>query len=343
MIAACTGDKPAGDRDIHEVLILIKLPAASAAVRSKNRRLAPNFARWRRRDNAQRNAGRKYSPIKTPISARVAQGIRCPAAVRPRRRLELECYGGARTQTERQGFPAIAQHSIPLKLPLNLRPHDVHCQWLRITLMQRSCWHLRFVHIVCCRHANSNNKCGRGGEMVHCGAAEPGVWTIAGVVTASVLRRQALSAELRVTLLGTGTRRRPRQLQRVTLVFEAGSERFDFRLGSGLTISPFQKRKIPLGRSRRILYQHTAFGHVVGRPETVAGGWIGTPGVAQQIADGALRPKGTVCDDRISLQGHFRGHSYPHRRRGTNFALPVLRLRPKIMRPRCLRRATVSG
>ena len=138
--------------------------------------------------------------------------------------------------------------------------------------------------------------------------------TIAGV-TALCCAGALSAAEMRVTLLGTGTPT-PRlgSFSASTLV-EAGSERLIFDLGRGSTIRLFQK-KIPLGSITAHFITHLHSDHVVGLPDIWLSGWLGTPLGVAQIADGALRAQGHGCDDRTSLQGVFRGHSYPHRRRG---------------------------
>ena len=76
--------------------------------------------------------------------------------------------------------------------------------------------------------------------------------TIAGV-TALCCAGALSAAEMRVTLLGTGTPTPRLSSFSASTLVEAGSERLIFDLGRGSTIRLFQ-RKIPLSaRSRRIL------------------------------------------------------------------------------------------
>jgi len=75
----------------------------------------------------------------------------------------------------------------------------------------------------------------------------------------------AEAAEIKVTLLGTGTPTlRPGSFSASPLV-EAGSERLIFDLGRGSTIRLFQKN-IPLGSITAHFITHLHSDHVVGLP-----------------------------------------------------------------------------
>src|ERR1700730_7140564 len=92
----------------------------------------------------------------------------------------------------------------------------------------------------------------------------------------SVWSADATAAEMRVTLLGTGTPT-PRigNFSASTLV-DAGSERLIFDLGRGSTIRLFQK-KIPLGSISAQFVTHLHSDHLVGLPDMWLTGWLGTP------------------------------------------------------------------
>ncbi len=114
-------------------------------------------------------------------------------------------------------------------------------------------------------------------------------------VAAAVLWATAApAAELRVTLLGTGTPT-PRlgSFSASTLV-EAGPERLLFDLGRGSTIRLFQK-KIPLGSITAHFITHLHSDHVVGLPDMWLSGWIGTPWASRKSPMVVFGPKGTVA------------------------------------------------
>jgi ribonuclease Z len=102
------------------------------------------------------------------------------------------------------------------------------------------------------------------------------------------------AAEMRVTLLGTGTPT-PRlgSFSASTLV-EAGSERLIFDLGRGSSIRLFQK-KIPLGSITAHFITHLHSDHVVGLPDMWLTGWLGTPYGSRKSPMVIFGPKGTVA------------------------------------------------
>ncbi|WJR75978.1 MBL fold metallo-hydrolase [Bradyrhizobium sp. NP1] len=105
---------------------------------------------------------------------------------------------------------------------------------------------------------------------------------------------QGRAAEMRVTLLGTGTPTpRLSSFSAATLV-EAGSERLVFDLGRGATIRLFQK-KIPLGTITAHFLTHLHSDHVVGLPDMWLTGWLGTPYGSRKSPMVIYGPKGTVA------------------------------------------------
>lgn len=120
--------------------------------------------------------------------------------------------------------------------------------------------------------------------------------TILAAVTAAayLLSGPANAAEIRVTLLGTGTPT-PRlgSFSASTLV-EAGPEKLLFDLGRGSTIRLFQK-KIPLGAITAHFITHLHSDHVVGLPNMWLSGWIGTPWGSRKSPMVVFGPKGTVA------------------------------------------------
>ena len=110
----------------------------------------------------------------------------------------------------------------------------------------------------------------------------------------SVWSADATAAEMRVTLLGTGTPT-PRigNFSASTLV-EAGSERLIFDLGRGSAIRLFQK-KIPLGSITAHFVTHLHSVHIVGLPDMWLSGWLGTPYGSRRSPMVIFGPKGTVA------------------------------------------------
>ncbi|MFB9262406.1 MBL fold metallo-hydrolase [Bradyrhizobium erythrophlei] len=117
---------------------------------------------------------------------------------------------------------------------------------------------------------------------------------LALLVAAFACTGTAFAAELRVTLLGTGTPT-PRLLSfsAATLV-EAGPEKLIFDLGRGSTIRLFQK-KIPIGAISAHFITHMHSDHVVGLPDMWLTGWIGTPFGSRKSPMVIFGPKGTVA------------------------------------------------
>lgn len=104
----------------------------------------------------------------------------------------------------------------------------------------------------------------------------------------------AEAAEMKVTLLGTGTPTpRPGSFSASTLV-EAGPERLIFDLGRGSSIRLFQK-KIPLGSITAHFITHLHSDHVVGLPDIWLTGWLGTPYGSRKSPMVIYGPKGTVA------------------------------------------------
>ena len=114
------------------------------------------------------------------------------------------------------------------------------------------------------------------------------------LVAVALSCNHATAAEMRVTLLGTGTPT-PRidNFSASTLV-EAGSERLIFDLGRGSTIRLFQK-KIPLGSISAHFITHLHSDHIVGLPDMWLSGWIGTPWASRKSPMVIFGPKGTVA------------------------------------------------
>ncbi len=117
--------------------------------------------------------------------------------------------------------------------------------------------------------------------------------TVAGVIVFAC-SGELDAAEMRVTLLGTGTPT-PRlgSFSASTLV-EVGSERLLFDLGRGSTIRLFQK-KIPLGSITAHFITHLHSDHIVGLPDMWLSGWLGTPWASRKSPMVLYGPKGTVA------------------------------------------------
>jgi ribonuclease Z len=113
-------------------------------------------------------------------------------------------------------------------------------------------------------------------------------------IAAALSCNLATAAEMRVTLLGTGTPT-PRigNFSASTLV-EAGAERLIFDLGRGSTIRLFQK-KIPLGSITAHFITHLHSDHIVGLPDMWLSGWVGTPWASRKSPMVIFGPKGTVA------------------------------------------------
>ncbi|MGJ5177039.1 MBL fold metallo-hydrolase [Bradyrhizobium oligotrophicum] len=111
---------------------------------------------------------------------------------------------------------------------------------------------------------------------------------------AVVASMPAGAAEIKVTLLGTGTPTpRLSSFSAATLI-EAGPERLLFDLGRGSTIRLFQKG-IPLGSITAHFITHLHSDHVVGLPDMWLSGWIGTPWASRKKPMVVFGPQGTVA------------------------------------------------
>jgi ribonuclease Z len=113
-------------------------------------------------------------------------------------------------------------------------------------------------------------------------------------LAACVLAGEAAAADMRVTLLGTGTPTPRLGSFSASTLIEAGSDRLIFDLGRGSTIRLFQK-KIPLGSITAHFITHLHSDHVVGLPDMWLSGWIGTPWGSRKSPMVLYGPKGTVA------------------------------------------------
>ncbi len=104
----------------------------------------------------------------------------------------------------------------------------------------------------------------------------------------------AVAAEMKVTLLGTGTPKPRASSFSASTLIEAGPERLIFDLGRGSTIRLFQKA-IPLGTITAHFLTHLHSDHVVGLPDMWLSGWIGTPWGSRKTPMVVFGPKGTVA------------------------------------------------
>ncbi|KJC38023.1 ribonuclease Z [Bradyrhizobium sp. LTSP885] len=104
----------------------------------------------------------------------------------------------------------------------------------------------------------------------------------------------ATAAEMRVTLLGTGTPTPRLSAFSASTLVEAGPEKLIFDFGRGSTIRLFQ-RKIPIGAITAHFITHLHSDHVVGLPDMWLTGWIGTPYGSRKTPMLIFGPKGTVA------------------------------------------------
>ena len=100
------------------------------------------------------------------------------------------------------------------------------------------------------------------------------------------------AAEMKVTLLGTGTPTPRLSAFSASTLVEAGSERLIFDIGRGSTIRLFQ-RKIPLGSITAHFITHLHSDHVVGLPDMWLSGWVGTPWASRTSPMLVFGPMGT--------------------------------------------------
>ena len=105
---------------------------------------------------------------------------------------------------------------------------------------------------------------------------------------------RAGAAEIKVTLLGTGTPTPRLSAFSASTLVEAGGERLIFDFGRGSTIRLFQK-KIPIGSITAHFITHLHSDHVVGLPDMWLTGWIGTPYGSRKTPMLIYGPKGTVA------------------------------------------------
>src|ERR1700688_3743247 len=104
----------------------------------------------------------------------------------------------------------------------------------------------------------------------------------------------AEAAEMKVTLLGTGTPTPRLGSFSASTLGEAGPEGLVFDLGRGSSIRLFQK-KIPLGSITAHFITHLHSDHVVGLPDMWLTGWLGTPYGSRKSPMVIYGPKGTVA------------------------------------------------
>src|SRR4030088_2465058 len=125
--------------------------------------------------------------------------------------------------------------SSPSKLPRNLRRCDASVN--RRSLRH---WHLRLLHIGLPRPAiYSTNAEHRRKQAMR---FRLNLALIAVYLTASVWAGEVAAAEMKVTLLGTGTPTPRLSSFSASTLIEAGSERLIFDVGRGSSIRLFQKK-----------------------------------------------------------------------------------------------------
>ena len=115
-----------------------------------------------------------------------------------------------------------------------------------------------------------------------------------GLASAFSLASAANAAEIKATLLGTGTPTPRLSAFSASTLVEAGSERLIFDFGRGSTIRLFQK-KIPIGSITAHFITHLHSDHVVGLPDMWLTGWIGTPWGSRKTPMLIYGPTGTVA------------------------------------------------
>jgi ribonuclease Z len=115
-----------------------------------------------------------------------------------------------------------------------------------------------------------------------------------GLASAFSLASAANAAEIKVTLLGSGTPTPRLSAFSASTLVEAGSERLIFDFGRGSTIRLFQK-KIPIGSITAHFITHLHSDHVVRLPDMWLTGWIGTPWGSRKTPMLIFGPTGTVA------------------------------------------------
>jgi ribonuclease Z len=107
------------------------------------------------------------------------------------------------------------------------------------------------------------------------------------------LSTSALSADIRVTLLGTGTPTPRLSSFSASTLVEAGGEKLLFDIGRGSTIRLYQMR-IPLGAINAHFLTHLHSDHIVGLPDMWLSGWLATPWGTRKSPMVIFGPKGTL-------------------------------------------------
>jgi ribonuclease Z len=116
----------------------------------------------------------------------------------------------------------------------------------------------------------------------------------AGFLAAGLWAGSAAAADMKVTLLGTGTPTPRLSSFSASTLVEVKGQRLLFDFGRGSTIRLFQK-KIPLGSITAHFITHLHSDHVVGLPDMWLSGWIGTPWGSRKTPMVIYGPKGTVA------------------------------------------------
>jgi ribonuclease Z len=118
------------------------------------------------------------------------------------------------------------------------------------------------------------------------------LWTAALVAGLSV--GVADAAEMKVTLLGTGSPQPSLSRFGASTLIEAGAEKLIFDLGRGSSIRLFQKQ-IPLGAITAHFITHLHSDHVVGLPDMWLTGWLSAPFGSRKSPMVIFGPAGTVA------------------------------------------------
>ena len=116
---------------------------------------------------------------------------------------------------------------------------------------------------------------------------------VAAGVALFTLAGPAASAEIKVTLLGTGTPTPRLSSFSASTLVEAGSEKLLFDLGRGSTIRLYQKR-IALSAITAHFVTHLHSDHIVGLPDMWLSGWLPTPWGGRKSPMVIFGPRGTV-------------------------------------------------
>jgi len=114
------------------------------------------------------------------------------------------------------------------------------------------------------------------------------------LLAATLWSQSGQAAEMKITLLGTGTPTPRLSSFSASTLIEAGPERLVFDFGRGSSIRLFQ-RNIPLGSITAHFITHLHSDHVVGLPDMWLTGWLGTPYGSRKTPMVIFGPKGTVA------------------------------------------------